>query len=91
MDVFTDRERIASTAGIETARQMALTAAVSIEVRDDGREVRQQAAAAALQGLAEGLRDLTTEVAITCIRPAFADQHVAPEVIDGRCDGHVLG
>ena len=55
MDVFTDRERTASTTGIEVARQMALSAAVSIEVRDDSREVRQQAAAAALQGLAEGL------------------------------------
>ena len=35
---------------------MALTAAVTIEVRTDAQEVRQQAAAAALQGLAEGLR-----------------------------------
>jgi hypothetical protein len=52
---MTPREQAAFAAGIETARQMALTAAVTIEVREDGREVRQQAAAAALQGLAAGL------------------------------------
>lgn len=53
---MTPREQAAFAAGIETARQMALTAAVTIEVREDGREVRQQAAAAALQGFAAGLR-----------------------------------
>lgn len=37
---------------------MVLTAAVTIEVRDDAVEVRQRAAVAALQGLAEGLRVL---------------------------------
>ena len=37
MDVFTDRERIASTAGIETARQMALTAAVTIKMDEAGK------------------------------------------------------
>lgn len=58
MDIFTARERAAFTAGIEAARQMALIAAVTIEVRADATEVRQQAAAAALQGLAEGLRIL---------------------------------
>lgn len=58
MDSFTARECAASTAGIETARQMALTVAVTIEVRSDANEVRQQAAAAALQGLAEGLQSL---------------------------------
>jgi hypothetical protein len=58
---MTPREQTAFAAGIETARQMALTAAVTIEVRDDAREVRQQAAAAALQGLAEGLRALALE------------------------------
>ena len=56
MESFTARERAAFNAGIETARQAALTAAVTIEVRDDTREVRQQAAAAALQGLASGLK-----------------------------------
>lgn len=54
---MTPREQIAFAAGIEAARQMALTAAVSIEIRDDAREVRQQAAVAALQGLAIGLKD----------------------------------
>ncbi|UIY45587.1 hypothetical protein [Methylobacterium radiotolerans] len=57
---MTPREQAAFAAGIETARQMALTAAVSIEVRDDAGAVRQQAAAAALQGLAEGLRILAS-------------------------------
>lgn len=52
---MTPREQAAFTAGIETARQMAMAAAVTLEVRDDAREVRQQAAAAALQGLAAGL------------------------------------
>lgn len=55
---MTVRKQAAFTAGIETARQMALTAAVTLEVRDDAGAVRQQAAAAALQGLAEGLRVL---------------------------------
>ena len=50
------RERAAFNAGIETARQIALTAAVTLEVRDDAGAVRQQAAVAALQGLAAGLR-----------------------------------
>lgn len=52
---MTPREQAAFKAGVETARQMALTAAVTLEVRDDAREVRQQAAVAALQGLAAGL------------------------------------
>jgi hypothetical protein len=53
---MTAREQAAFAAGIETARQMALMAAVTIEVREDASELRQQAAAAALQGLAEGLK-----------------------------------
>ncbi|MCJ2136649.1 hypothetical protein MKK69_21805 [Methylobacterium sp. J-026] len=52
---MTPREQAAFTAGIETARQMALTAAVTMETREDAREVRQQAAVAALHGLAAGL------------------------------------
>jgi hypothetical protein len=55
---MTPRERAAFLAGIETMRQMALTAALTLEVRDDARELRQQAAVAALQGLAEGAKDL---------------------------------
>lgn len=58
---MTPRERAAFAAGIEHARQMALIAAVTIETRDDAGEVRQRAAVAALQGLAEGLRALTLE------------------------------
>ncbi|MDN3573368.1 hypothetical protein [Methylobacterium longum] len=69
---MTPREQAAFAAGIETARQMALTAAVSIEVRDDAGAVRQQAAAAALQGLAEGLR---------CIH---VDLYSGPEAETGR-------
>lgn len=53
---MTSREQAAFNAGIQTARQMALTAAVTIEVRDDAGDLRQRAAVAALQGLAEGLR-----------------------------------
>lgn len=69
---MTPREQVAFAAGIETARQMALTAAVTIEVREDGREVRQQAAAAALQGLAAGLR------------AAFLDSHNGH--LHGQCE-----
>jgi hypothetical protein len=52
---MTFRDQAAFTAGIEAARQAALTAAVTIEIRDDASEVRQRAAVAALTGLAEGL------------------------------------
>ena len=55
---MTPRERAAFNAGIEAVRQMALTTAVTIEVRDDAGCVRHQAAVAALQALAEGARDL---------------------------------
>lgn len=52
----TSREQAAYRAGIEAVLEMALIAAVTIEVRPDAQEVRQRAAAAALQGLAEGAR-----------------------------------
>ncbi|MCC0808055.1 hypothetical protein FPV16_17870 [Methylobacterium sp. W2] len=52
------REQAAYARGVREARQMAMIAAVTIEARDDHREVRQQAAAAALHGLAEGLKQL---------------------------------
>lgn len=55
MRPMSPNEQAAFRAGIETARQMALTAAITIEVRDDARELRQQSAAAALQGFAAGL------------------------------------
>lgn len=44
--------------GIKDAREMAMIAAITIESRDDHREVRQQAAAAALHGFADGLAQL---------------------------------
>ena len=55
---MTPRETAAFNAGVEAMRQMAMTAAVSIEVRDDAGAIRQQAAAAALHGLAEGACEL---------------------------------
>lgn len=53
---MTPREQAAFAAGIQAARQAAMTVAVTNEVRDDAREVRQQTAAAALHGLAAGLK-----------------------------------
>ena len=55
---MTAREQAAFNAGVEAVRQMALIAAVTIEARDDAREVRQRAATAALQGLAAGAAHL---------------------------------
>ena len=55
---MTPRERAAFNAGIEAVRQMALTTAVTIEVRDDASRVQHQGAVAALQALAEGAKDL---------------------------------
>ena len=55
---MTPRERAAFNQGVEAMRQMAMAAAVTIEVRDDASAVRQQAAAAALHGLAEGAKVL---------------------------------
>lgn len=52
------RERAAFNAGIEAVRQMALTTVITLEVRDDAGRVKNQAAVAALQALAEGARDL---------------------------------
>lgn len=61
---MTPRERDAFNQGVEAVRQMAMAAAVTIEVRDDARAVRQQAAAAALPGLAEGAKMLIVSPAI---------------------------
>jgi hypothetical protein len=55
---MTAREIAAFNAGVEAVRQMALIAAITIEARDDAKEIRQRAAAAALQGLAEGAAHL---------------------------------
>lgn len=73
---MTAREQAAFAAGIETARQMAITAAVIIEVRIDANVVCRQAAAAALQVLAQGLLGLTPEAPSTCIASAFAIERV---------------
>lgn len=53
---MTPREQAAFKAGVETARQMALITAMTIETRDGAGAVRDQAAVAALRGLADGLR-----------------------------------
>ncbi|WP_342111810.1 hypothetical protein [Methylobacterium sp. SI9] len=71
---MTPREAKAFAAGVEAARQAALAAAVMIETRADANEIRQQAAAAALQGLAAGLRAafLDSQAEPDPIRRAFA-------------------
>lgn len=53
---MTPREQAAFVARVETARQMALITAMTIETRDGSGIVRDQAAVAALQGLADGLK-----------------------------------
>ncbi|WP_036266261.1 hypothetical protein [Methylobacterium sp. 10] len=58
---MTPREQAAYLKGILDAREFATIAAVTIEARDDHREVRQQAASAALHGLAEGLKQLVPQ------------------------------
>ncbi|MHB2208653.1 hypothetical protein [Methylobacterium sp. CM6257] len=50
---MTLREEAALAAGIEAVRQMAPTAAVSIEVGDDASRLQHHAAVAALQEFAE--------------------------------------
>lgn len=71
---MTLRERAAFEAGIESARQMAMVAAVTLETRDDAGELRQRAAVAALTGLAQGLRDtfLTSPASDDPMRLVFA-------------------
>lgn len=65
---MTRREAAAFNAGVEAMRQMALVAAVTIEVRDDAHDLRQRAAVAALAGLAEGASALLIEPP-ACIPP----------------------
>lgn len=77
--LMTPREQAAFNAGVEAMRQMAMIAAVSIEVRDDAREVRQQAAAAALHGLAEG--------AMALLQPEFRDQYAHAREGEGEGEG----
>lgn len=58
---MTPRERAAYNAGIQACQQMAMVAAVTIEVRDDAADLRQRAASAALLGLADGIKALIIE------------------------------
>ncbi|KAB7782902.1 hypothetical protein [Methylorubrum populi] len=53
---MTPRELAAYHAGLRHAADMALIAAVELELRDDASELRQRAAIEALRGLAEGLK-----------------------------------
>ncbi|MHC2019950.1 hypothetical protein [Methylobacterium sp. CM6247] len=55
---MTPTEAAAYARGVRDAREFATIAAVTIKARDDHRKVRQQTAAAALYGLAEGLNHL---------------------------------
>ncbi|MFJ7441282.1 hypothetical protein ACIQW5_26970 [Methylorubrum thiocyanatum] len=57
---MTPRELAAYRAGLRQAAEWALVTALSLELRDDAGELRQQAAVAALRGLAEGLKADTT-------------------------------
>lgn len=53
---MTPNETAAFHAGIKHAAEMALIAALHIELRPDADQVRQRAAIEALRGLAEGLK-----------------------------------
>lgn len=53
-------ELAAFRAGLLHASHLALIAVLTIELRDDAGELRQQSAVAALRGLAEGLKADTT-------------------------------
>ena len=55
---MTNAERAAYNRGIEAMRQTVLAAAATLETREDGTGLRHQAAAAALQALADGARAL---------------------------------
>ena len=57
---MTPRELAAFRAGIQQAAEWALVTALSLELRDDAGELRQQAAASALRAFAEGLKADTT-------------------------------
>ena len=80
-------ERAAYNAGIEAARQMAMVAAVTLEYLDDAREVRQRAAAAALQGLAEGARALMLEATDSSERCISVVLYNGPEAGAGQGAG----
>ena len=54
---MTASELAAFHAGIRHAADMALASALMLEIRDDGRQIRQRAAIEALRALAEGLKE----------------------------------
>lgn len=54
---MTPRDLAAFNAGLRHAADMALISALALELRFDAAHTRQQAAIAALRGLAEGLKD----------------------------------
>lgn len=66
---MTPREIAAFNAGVEAVRQITLLSAVTIEARHDARKLRQQAAAAALHGLADGARTLVLPARAACSSP----------------------
>lgn len=53
---MTTRELAAYRTGLRQAAEHALITALSLELRDDARDLRQCAAIEALRGLAEGLK-----------------------------------
>ena len=76
----TPGEQVAFRLGITVAIDMALAAADAIEARPDAGKVRQQAAIAALQALAEGLTDVMLDVSARCIPAAFAATAPSPDL-----------
>ncbi|CAO4151602.1 hypothetical protein [Methylorubrum extorquens] len=62
---MTDRELVAYRAGLKHAADMALIAAMELELRPDAGKLRQRATIEALRGLAEGLRAQSTTVTVT--------------------------
>lgn len=102
---MTPNEEAAYHAGVEAMRQMAMVAALTIEARDDAREIRQQAAAAALHGLAEGAKALLPhkpDPLVLTMRAIAADPGTSGTVPCPRCarsfrwtknasNGHVHG
>lgn len=80
---MTEREHAAYHAGLRQAADMALVAALTLEMRDDGAEIRQRAAIEALRGLAEGLKSEA--------RPAASVPAVVTLVVDIARDPTTTG
>ncbi len=94
---MTKAEQVAFNQGVEACRQMAMVAAVSIEVRDDRAELRQRAAAAALLGFAEGAKVLmigagpgdTANPAATAFEAIAADPAASGVIECPTCAGRL--